>query len=88
MIVGNLVTLGNNQKVLVLSILEYEGSKYAFVNEVFDEENLTNVYYVLKVLDNSVVKVKDQVLLDVLLPLFSEKIDKIVKDYDFESLEG
>jgi len=76
---GDIVTFTENDKVLVLDALLYEGTEYLFVNEILpDESDITNKYKVMKANydDGTLEKVIDPEILQNVLPIFSEKLEK------------
>ena len=76
---GDVVTFTEDDKVLVLEALLYEGTEYLFVNEILpDESDITNKYKVMKANydDGTLEKVIDPEILQNILPIFSEKLEK------------
>ena len=67
--VADLLTV-KNEKYIVLEMLSYEGSNYAFVNKMTGDENTTEDFYILNILNDNVVFVEDDNLKNVLIPMF------------------
>lgn len=75
----DVITFEENDKVVVLEALLYEGNEYVYVNEILpDESDVTDVYKVMVVHyeDGTLEKVVDPELLKVLLPKFQELLEK------------
>ena len=72
----DVITLGDNTKLIVLETLEYKGNIYLYVDVVNDEETDTlDRYHIIKVCkNNSVQKETDLNVLTNILPLFSKNI--------------
>ncbi len=75
----DVITFEENDKVVVLEALKYEGNEYVYVNEILpDESDVTDVYKVMVVHyeDGTLEKVVDPNLLQVLLPQFQQLLEK------------
>ena len=72
----DIITLKNNEKLVVLETIEYEGIKYLYVDKVNNEETETKEeYQIYRVCGNNVVqKETDTDILISILPLFSKNI--------------
>lgn len=72
----DIITLENNEKLVILETVEYEGNKYLYVDKVNnDETDILKKYHILRVCDNDTVqKETDTNILINILPLFSKNI--------------
>lgn len=72
----DIITLDNNEKLIVLETLEYEGITYLYVDKVNNEETDTlTKYHILRVCEGNIVqKETDTDTLINILPLFSQNI--------------
>ena len=72
----DIITLKNNEKLVVLETIEYEEIKYLYVDKVNNEETETKEeYQIYRVCGNNVVqKETDTDILISILPLFSKNI--------------
>lgn len=75
----DLITFEDDDKVVVLEVVLYQNKEYLYVNQVLpDESDTTDVYKVLSpnYNDGTFEKIVDLELLNVLLPMFQEKLKK------------
>jgi hypothetical protein len=75
----DVITFDEQDKVVVLEALEYEGEEYVFVNEILpDESDITGVLKVLKVnYDNGTLVLEtDKTILNEILPKFKVMLEK------------
>lgn len=75
----DVITFDDNEKVIVLEVLMHEGIEYLYVNEILpDESDLTDKYRILfaNYEDGTLESVNDPELLQVLVPMFEEKLKK------------
>lgn len=75
----DLITFEDDDKVVVLEVVLYQNKEYLYVNQVLpDESDTTDVYKVLSpnYNDGTFEKIIDLELLNVLLPMFQEKLKK------------
>ena len=76
---GDVITFDENDKVLVIEAILYNGGEYLYVNEILpDESDLTDKYKVLKAnyQNGTLEKIIDEDLLLQLLPIFQQKIEQ------------
>lgn len=76
----DVITFEENDKVVVLAALVYNGNEYVYVNEILpDESDVTDVYKVMVVHyeDGTLEKVINPELLQVLLPQFQSELEKL-----------
>lgn len=78
---GDILTI-NNKQYLVVESARYEDVDYIFANKLDNEEELTQEYVVMKKLENSVIIITDNKILDVILPVFSNKIQKVAENFN------
>lgn len=76
---GTIITLKNN-KYIILEKLIYNNSNYIFTNEVRGTEDLTENYYIFKILTNEALLITDKKLINILLPKFQEKLSKTINN--------
>lgn len=81
---GDIITVNNNE-YLVLESARYEDVDYIFVNKLTKTEETTEEYSVFQKNGNGVLLVTDQKVLEVILPVFSNKIQKIAEEYNQEN---
>ena len=75
---GILMTV-EDKKYIILETITYKNEKYAFANEVKGEEDLTEDYYIFKILGNEIKLTTNEELLNTLLPIFQEKLKETIK---------
>ena len=76
---GDVITFTEDDKVLVLEAILYEGVEYLYVNEILpDESDMTDKYKVLGAdySDGTLYKVIDVDILTKVLPIFQEKLEQ------------
>lgn len=76
---GDVITFTDEDKVLVLEALLFEGGEYLYVNEILpDESDMTDKYKVLvaNYADGTLEKVIDVDILSKILPIFQEKLEQ------------
>lgn len=76
---GVVMTLGD-KKYIILETIIYENEKYAFTNEVKGEEELTEDYYIFKIMGEEVKIMRNEELLNTLLPKFQEKLKETIEN--------
>ena len=81
LIKGDVISVNNNNYI-VIEMLNYNYEKYAFVNELDDNEDIGEKYYIFKVENDSAIKLTDETLINKLLDKFknliNEDIDNII----------
>ena len=71
----DIITFDDNNKVVVLEKIEYEGTTYLYVDKVNQEEtNTLKKFHILRVDNDYLQKETDTEILTNILPLFSNKI--------------
>lgn len=79
---GDIINVESNNYIII-EILNYNYEKYAFVNELENDENIGKDYYILKINNNEANKVTNEKLINILLEKFkiliNEDIDNIIK---------
>lgn len=76
---GVVMTL-DGKKYIILETLMHENEKYAFTNEVKGEEDLTEDYYIFKIIGEEVKIMRNEELLNTLLPKFQEKLKETIEN--------
>lgn len=80
---GDLLTV-EGKKYMTLATLNHDGNKYAFVNKIIGEEEITNEYYIFKLLNDGIRVVLEEDLRNILIPKFQEilkqNINELLKD--------
>lgn len=74
----DVITFEDNEKVVVVDTLEYEGNNYLYVDKI-DEQETTNLkkFHILRVCeDDYLQKETDNDILMKILPQFNEKLKK------------
>lgn len=66
-------------KYITLDVINYEGKDYAIVNKLTEEEEPTEELYVFTPTKESIEKIVDEELLNKLLPIFQENLEKEIK---------
>ncbi|MBQ8681512.1 MAG: hypothetical protein IJ509_01190 [Bacilli bacterium] len=78
--IGDLLTI-EGKKYITLEKTTYENNEYLFVNEVTnDEEDVTEDFYILKVVDDKVRIIVEEELKNVLIPKFQQLLEKDIKE--------
>ena len=75
----DVVTFADDDKVVVLARCDYKNRKFVYVNEILpDESDVTDVYKVMEIHleDGTLEKVVEPELLQNLLPIFLEQLEK------------
>ena len=78
-VVGDLLTI-KGEKYITMDVALYDGINYAFVNKMTNDEEPTKEFYTLEVFDNGVKIVTNKEILDILLPMFSKTVQKMVDE--------
>jgi len=74
---GDIFPLGENTFMVVETSM-YMEVEYLLLNKLDSSEEPTNELYVYKVVKDGLVKVTDQSILDIILPVFNNKIQRDV----------
>lgn len=85
--VDSLITFPNDKKSLVLDKIIVDNRTYLLLNEMANDDDFMEIYYVMEVMDDNVSlkNITDEDKLNKLLPLFSNRAQKIVSYY-FENI--
>lgn len=78
---GDVLTI-NNKNYLVLETARFEEEEYIFVNKLDENEDLTEEYNIMKKNGDGVILITDEKVLNVILPIFSNKIQKVAEKYN------
>lgn len=76
-VVGDLLTI-NGEKYITMDTVLYDGINYAFVNKMTIDEEPTKEFYTFQIINDGVKIVKDEKILNILLPMFSESVQKMI----------
>lgn len=72
----------NNNNYIVIETLNYNYEKYAFVNELNENEDIGENYYIFKIDNDTAIKLTDEDMINKLLEKFkdliNEDIDNII----------
>lgn len=80
---GDIFTLGENT-FMVAENSVYNNVEYLLLNKLDSEEELTNELFVYKVVEDGLLKVTDQSILDIILPVFNNKIQRDIANIQNE----
>lgn len=76
--IGSLLTI-QNTKYTVMDVVNYEGKKYAFTNEVDEDEIPTETFILFEIVNGtSVLKVEDKDTLNKVLAIVSKNVQRII----------
>lgn len=75
---GDLVSLKSGN-YLVVSKTTYDAIDYVLTNKV-NKEDIGQENFVFKVNNNKFTKIKSKELLDILLPIFTQKLNKMITE--------
>lgn len=81
---GDILTIKDSE-YMILELARYEDVDYMFANKLDKEENTTENYCVMKKNGTGIIFVDDKKILDIILPVFSNKIQKIAEQYNLEN---
>lgn len=80
---GDIFNVGE-KKYIVIEKCTFTDIDYIFVNKLTAEEEPTNDFYVYKENKNGVVLITDKNVLDIVLPIFSNKLQNDVTKKQIE----
>ena len=80
---GDIFTLGDNT-YMVAETSMYMEVEYVLLNKLDSEEEPTNELYIYKVVNNGLVKVTDQSILDIITPVFNNKLQRDINNIQNE----
>ena len=70
----------DGKKYITIAITEYDGKEYYFANRVEEEkEDMVNEFNVFTIENNEIEYVKDNNLINKLLPIFEENLKKEIE---------
>ena len=75
---GDLLSF-NGKKYITLEKVIYDSKIYLFVNEIINDDVLSNSYYIFELRDSSIVIINDDDLKKILLPKFEKLLDRDIK---------
>ena len=74
-VIGDLLTVEGKQYI-TLEKLTHEGNEYLFVNKVINEEEVSNEFYIFKVVEDGIRIIVQDNLKQELIPKFQELLKK------------
>ncbi len=80
---GDIFPLGEN-KYMVAEMSTYMEVEYLLLSKLDKEEEPTNELYVYKAVNDGLVKVTEQDILDIILPVFNNKIQRDINNVQNE----
>lgn len=80
---GDIFPLGEN-KYMVAEMSTYMEVEYLLLCKLDNEEEPTNELYVYKVVNDGLVKVTEQDILNIILPVFNNKIQRDINNVQNE----
>ena len=80
---GDIFTLGENT-YMVAETSMYMDVEYLLLNKLDSEEEPTNELYVYKIVEGGLLKVTEQSILDIILPVFNNKIQRDITNIQNE----
>lgn len=80
---GDIFPLGEN-KYMVAEMSTYMEVEYLLLSKLDKEEEPTNELYVYKVVNDGLVKATEQDILDIILPVFNNKIQRDINNVQNE----
>lgn len=81
---GDVLTIGD-KKYLIVETARFEEEDYIFVNKLNQEEDFTDEYFVMKKTGDGVILITEEKVLNVILPVFSNKIQKVAEKINNET---
>ena len=76
---GDIFTLGENNYMVTETSL-FMGIDYLLLNKLDETEEPTNEIFIYKVVEDGLVKITDPSILEVILPIFTNKLQKNIAD--------
>lgn len=80
---GDTFTLGEN-RYMVAETSTYMDIEYLLLNKLDNKEEPTNELYVYKIVEDGLLKVTEQSILDIITPVFNNKIQKSIINLENE----
>lgn len=80
---GDLLTI-NDSKYITLEILKYDGDDYAFVGKVTNDDEITDEFYIFKLVGNNIEIVANDNLKNILITRFEELLKEDIKNITSE----
>jgi hypothetical protein len=70
----------DNEEFFVITNMNYNNIDYFFVNQIDEKDESLNVYKIVFEENNKINVLTDNDLINILLPQFEEKINKLLKE--------
>lgn len=74
-VIGDLLTV-EGEKYITLQKINYEGFDYVFVNKTVSDDEVSDEFYIMKVVNDGVSIVIEEELKNILIPKFQELLIK------------
>ena len=81
--IGDILTISGVEYVVLDNILN-EDKKYIFTNKIIENDELGKEFYTFEVFEDGVKQIKDDKLLEILLPIFQNNINSKNEKYKME----
>lgn len=76
---GDVISVNGNNYI-VIETINYNYEKYAFVNELNDDEDIGENYYIFKIENDNAIKLTDEVMINKLLEKFKVLINEDIEN--------
>ena len=70
-----------SKKYIIVETIEHDNKTYVFTNEIVNEEDLTEDYYIFEAINEKFNLITDEELINILLPKFQEKLKKTIEKF-------
>ena len=77
--IDNIIRI-DNEEFFVITNMNYNNIDYFFVNQIDEKDESLNVYKIVFEENNKINVLTDNDLINLLLPQFEEKINKLLKE--------
>lgn len=79
LIKGDVISVNSNNYI-VIETLNYNYDKYAFVNELNENDDIGDNYYIFKIENDSAIKLTDEEMINKLMTKFKDLINEDIND--------
>ena len=77
----DVITVGK-KRYLIVETLNYGGIVYHLVNKLVENDEPSKEYIVITVNNDSIIEVNEKNILDKVLPIFSQKVQAIIENFN------
>ena len=70
-----------NKKYIIIETIAHSDKTYVFTNEIVNEEDLSEDYYIFEAINDKFNLITDKELINILLPEFQEKLKKTIEKF-------